>query len=298
MSVMQQAGGGGRRPTAAVTAVAADTAASPMSFCIPLKTVSKPVVFPADFRKHIALEFAMRYLCELDPAGFDVAFTEKRRAGTCPPAIRTSSTQPASRMGKADPHKVSVFVDTVSASIGPSLRGSRGQASPSQRATATGCTPGRGRDGVRTKVVGSVGSKGGRGNRASTPGADGVGTKAGGDSRGNNGNRVFNGGGGVRARVGGGRDGGGRAYTTPSGSRGDRANRAGKKRPVPWGRGGAGRTRLLLAGAVDMAAISAIQTAFARGFPFQKHGKKFTETSVRSSLKDLMVSDGPARLIG
>lgn len=68
MSVMQQAGGGGRRPTAAVAAVAADTAASPMSFCIPLKTVSKPVVFPADFRKHIALEFAMRYLCEVRTA--------------------------------------------------------------------------------------------------------------------------------------------------------------------------------------------------------------------------------------
>ena len=55
--------GAGRRP--ATTVAVADAAPPPLSFSIPLKTASKPVTFPADFRKHIALEFAMRYLCEV-----------------------------------------------------------------------------------------------------------------------------------------------------------------------------------------------------------------------------------------
>lgn len=48
-------GGGG--------AVAATT--PPLSFSIPLKDTSKPVAFPGSFQKHIALEFAMRYLSEV-----------------------------------------------------------------------------------------------------------------------------------------------------------------------------------------------------------------------------------------
>lgn len=47
-----------------------------------------------------------------------------------------------------------------------------------------------------------------------------------------------------------------------------------------------------------MAAIATIQAAFARNFPFQKHGEKFADVSVRSSLKDLIMSEGPGRLIG
>ena len=43
-----------------------DAAASPsLSFSIPLKDTAKPVAFPPRFRKHIALEFATRYLCEV-----------------------------------------------------------------------------------------------------------------------------------------------------------------------------------------------------------------------------------------
>lgn len=34
-------------------------------FVIPLKPASKPVAFPPDFKKHIAFEFAMRYLTEV-----------------------------------------------------------------------------------------------------------------------------------------------------------------------------------------------------------------------------------------
>ena len=49
---------------------------------------------------------------------------------------------------------------------------------------------------------------------------------------------------------------------------------------------------------VDMAAIAAIQAAFARSFPFQKHGEKFADLNVRSSLKALITSEGPGRLIG
>lgn len=49
---------------------------------------------------------------------------------------------------------------------------------------------------------------------------------------------------------------------------------------------------------VDMAAIAAVQAGFARNFPFQKHGKMFSEAAVRSSLKELMTSEGPAKLIG
>lgn len=37
----------------------------PLSFSIPLKDTSKPVAFPGSFQKHIALEFAMRYLSEV-----------------------------------------------------------------------------------------------------------------------------------------------------------------------------------------------------------------------------------------
>ncbi|CAM9133813.1 unnamed protein product, partial [Ectocarpus sp. 12 AP-2014] len=44
---------------------AAVAATQPLSFSIPLKDTSKPVAFPANFQKHIALEFAMRYLCEI-----------------------------------------------------------------------------------------------------------------------------------------------------------------------------------------------------------------------------------------
>lgn len=57
---------GERKPTTAAAVAVADAAQPPpVSFLIPLKTASKPVTFPADFRKHIALEFAMRYLCEV-----------------------------------------------------------------------------------------------------------------------------------------------------------------------------------------------------------------------------------------
>lgn len=49
---------------------------------------------------------------------------------------------------------------------------------------------------------------------------------------------------------------------------------------------------------VDMATIAAIQAAFARSFPFQKHGERFADLNVRSSLKALITSEGPGRLIG
>lgn len=49
---------------------------------------------------------------------------------------------------------------------------------------------------------------------------------------------------------------------------------------------------------VDMATIATIQAAFARNFPFQKHGEKFADLDVRSSLKNLITSEGPGRLIG
>lgn len=49
---------------------------------------------------------------------------------------------------------------------------------------------------------------------------------------------------------------------------------------------------------VDTATIAAIQVGFARNFPFQKHGERFAEISVRSSLKSIITSDGPGRLIG
>lgn len=38
------------------------------SFTIPLKQTTKPVAFPADFKKHMDLEFAMRYLTEVTHA--------------------------------------------------------------------------------------------------------------------------------------------------------------------------------------------------------------------------------------
>lgn len=38
------------------------------TFTIPLKQTAKPVAFPADFKKHMELEFAMRYLTEVTHA--------------------------------------------------------------------------------------------------------------------------------------------------------------------------------------------------------------------------------------
>jgi len=49
---------------------------------------------------------------------------------------------------------------------------------------------------------------------------------------------------------------------------------------------------------VDLAGIATIQATFARNFPFQKHGDKFADLTVRSSLKSLITSEGPGRLIG
>eukprot|EP00903_Cladosiphon_okamuranus_P012480 g11686.t1 len=58
------------------------------------------------------------------------------------------------------------------------------------------------------------------------------------------------------------------------------------------------RQKMLDPPKVDMAAIAAIQAAFARNFPFQHHGEKFADLTARSSLKNLITSHGPGRLIG
>lgn len=47
-----------------------------------------------------------------------------------------------------------------------------------------------------------------------------------------------------------------------------------------------------------MSAIATVQAAFARNFAFHKHGEKFTDIAVRSSLKNIITSEGPGRLIG
>lgn len=53
-----------RRPRTSPGVTAISTTI-PTSFVIPLKSTAKPVAVPADYEKHIALEFAMRYLCEV-----------------------------------------------------------------------------------------------------------------------------------------------------------------------------------------------------------------------------------------
>ncbi|CAN0382652.1 unnamed protein product, partial [Ectocarpus sp. 8 AP-2014] len=58
------------------------------------------------------------------------------------------------------------------------------------------------------------------------------------------------------------------------------------------------RRKMLDPPKVDMSAIATVQAAFARNFAFHKHGEKFTDISVRSSLKNIITSEGPGRLIG
>ncbi|CAM9255373.1 unnamed protein product [Ectocarpus sp. 6 AP-2014] len=58
------------------------------------------------------------------------------------------------------------------------------------------------------------------------------------------------------------------------------------------------RRKMLDPPKVDMSAIATVQAAFARNFAFHKHGEKFTDISVRSSLKNIIMSEGPGRLIG
>lgn len=63
---------------------------APMSFSIPLKPTSKPVAFPADFEKHIALEFAMRYLCEVCVRSMHGYDFDQRLTSACGTAVRAS----------------------------------------------------------------------------------------------------------------------------------------------------------------------------------------------------------------
>ncbi|CAB1108028.1 unnamed protein product [Ectocarpus sp. CCAP 1310/34] len=388
---------------------AAVAATQPLSFSIPLKDTSKPVAFPANFQKHIALEFAMRYLCEIgatptmencrvvlkempleacsvtaawrsrgcladaiiiqpgghqnvggaggslgealpppaggsllanvssgngkggngsQPAGCEGAkdaATERYNNGDSEGRknIRThtnenrrpaTTTQPASSMGKASPHKVSVFVDAVSSAILPVMMETTTGKDGAHRADTAGgaaatlpspqskaaTTTARDRNAWRrqngdlamrnteTSCVVLTNNRNfdkrtqrerghQRGRQAST-GASGDGVS-----------KIFP----AALRQSGGV--GGDVVAVGDGGGGGTFDEQVPCDAVEFAQE---RRKMLDPPKVGMSAIATVQAAFARNFAFHKHGEKFKDISVRSSLKNIITSEGPGRLIG
>ncbi|CAM9627785.1 unnamed protein product [Ectocarpus sp. 13 AM-2016] len=217
-------------------------------------------------------------------------------------------------MGRASPHKVSVFVDAVSSAIGPAMMetftgkdgahradkaGGAAATLPSPQSKAA-TTTARDRN-VWRRPNGDLAMR-------NTETSRGVLTN----------NRNFE----KRTQRERGHQRGRQANTRASGDGVSKINPAALRQVggvggdvVAGGDGGGGgtfdeqvpcdavefaqeRRKMLDPPKVSMSAIATVQAAFARNFAFHKHGEKFKEISVRSSLKNIITSEGPGRLIG
>ncbi|CAM9499957.1 unnamed protein product, partial [Ectocarpus sp. 4 AP-2014] len=225
-----------------------------------------------------------------------------------------TTTQPASSMGKASSHKVSVFVDAVSSAIGPAMMetttgkdgahhadtaGGAAATLPSPQAKAA-TTTARDRNAWRRQngdlAMRNTETSCGvltnnrnfeertqwershqRGRRANT------GASVKGVSKINS--AVLRQSGGVGGDIVAGGDGGGGGTFD-------------EQVPCDAVEFAQERRKMLDPPKVDMSAIATVQAAFARNFAFHKHGEKFKDVSVRSSLKNIITSEGPGRLIG